>query len=817
MPKKQKTGKNRKDKFYNLAKETGFRSRASFKLLQLNRKFNFLQNSRVCIDLCAAPGSWLQVAQQNMPQSSVIIGVDLDPIKPIPNVISFQDDITTEKCRSRLRKELRDWKADCVLHDGAPNVGKNWIHDAYGQSTLTLQAFKLACEMLRKGGWFVTKVFRSNDYNSLMWIFQQLFEKVHGTKPAASRNESAEIFVVCQGFKAPGKIDERFFDLKTVFEGVEGSLDKKDTFLKDFSEKKKNNREGYADEVGQGMHVKQTVTDFLACKNPLNFIAACNELTFDQDYYKEHECTNSEIIELCKDIKVLGPGDVKLLKKWHKKLQAVLEKEIKAAKLEGGLVEEEEEDEAAEAPEVTEEDADADMVEIDTALVSIKKKEVSELKRKKKLKMRALRKLKQAIADTASSSALGLSYGTDSDLFGLKASKVRVTSEGYTHDEEPELEWESEDEDAEKELRSDQDSEDEIEMPEAKKSKKKHEEDESKSLLVDFEKKEVKTKRMMNMWFTKDIFDGMDEDITNPELEAAAKRYKVGQTEEEKTKLENDAKVAKLADKLEFEERFPEDEESSDPDDYDSDEEADSEDEEKARLAGLSVRGPGWEFVDSRNKEPVEVTQDNGGFTPQELAAATEMAMSRKRKRELIECSYNRWTRDDDAGALPDWFVDDEKVHQRPDNGPSVEGSKNKELVAFYTERAKGANVRSIKKVAEAKARKKKKLVGRRDRARKAADGVEATEMSEREKSAMVKSIYRKAGMSMSGGLKEKQEKPTYVYGKGAGRRVSRPDGVKGKFIMADARMKNDLRHKKNREKSAAGKKKRVRGSGGFK
>merc|ERR1712127_925515 len=113
---------------------------------------------------------------------------------------------------------------------------------------------------------------------------------------------------------------------------------------------------------------------------------------------------------------------------------------IKAAKLEGGLAEEEEEDEAAEAPEVTEEDADADMVEIDTALVSIKKKEVSELKRKKKLKMRALRKLKQAIADTASSSALGLSYGTDSDLFGLKASKIRVTGEGYTHDDESELE-----------------------------------------------------------------------------------------------------------------------------------------------------------------------------------------------------------------------------------------------------------------------------------------------------------------------------------------------------------------------------------------
>ena len=197
------------------------------------------------MDLCAAPGGWLQVAQKYMPMSSLIVGVDLAPIKPIRGCTTFVDDITTQSCRAQLRRVTPDGtKYDIVMNDGAPNVGGNFAAESYTQAALTLDSLRLASEFLREGGWFVTKVFRSTEYHALLYSMQQLFKKVESTKPVASRGTSAEIYVVCIGYLAPAKIDPRLLDPRALFADYDGPKQAIDVLART---KQKRNRSGYED------------------------------------------------------------------------------------------------------------------------------------------------------------------------------------------------------------------------------------------------------------------------------------------------------------------------------------------------------------------------------------------------------------------------------------------------------------------------------------------------------------------------------------------------------------------------------------------
>jgi AdoMet-dependent rRNA methyltransferase SPB1 len=264
-----------------------------------------------------------------MPVGSLIVGVDLSPIKPIPRVITFQSDITTDKCRATIRQHFKTWKADTVLHDGAPNVGTAWAQDSFNQAELALQSMKLATEFLAEGGTFVTKVFRSKDYNSLLWVLNQLFTKVEATKPPSSRNVSAEIFVVCRGYKAPKRIDPRFLDPRSVFADLAGATPNNEAKVYN-PEVKKRKRDGY-DEDDYLQFKEISASEFIQTADPISILGEYNKLSFVQppngdvalaalDRLPE---TTAEIREYCNDLKVLGRRDFKILLKWRLKVREI--------------------------------------------------------------------------------------------------------------------------------------------------------------------------------------------------------------------------------------------------------------------------------------------------------------------------------------------------------------------------------------------------------------------------------------------------------------------------------------------------------------
>lgn len=281
-----------------------------------------------------------------MPINSLIVGVDLSPIKPIPKVITFQSDITTEQCRATIRKHLKTWKADTVLHDGAPNVGTAWVQDSFNQAELVLQSMKLATEFLVEGGTFVTKVFRSKDYNSLLWVFNQLFTKVEATKPPSSRNVSAEIFVVCRGFKAPKHIDPKFLDPRAVFEELAAPTPNNEAKVYN-PEVKKRKREGY--EEGDWTQFKEVpASEFIQTTDPIAILGSKNRLHFDQSRNGDVALaalnklpeTTDDIRRCCEDLKVLGKKEFKLLLKWRLKVREKFGFPTKKSKQEPELAEE---------------------------------------------------------------------------------------------------------------------------------------------------------------------------------------------------------------------------------------------------------------------------------------------------------------------------------------------------------------------------------------------------------------------------------------------------------------------------------------------
>ncbi|KAI9595308.1 Spb1 C-terminal domain-containing protein [Syncephalis fuscata] len=840
---KKKTGKGRLDKYYHLAKEQGYRARSAFKLIQLNKKYNFLANAKCLIDLCAAPGGWLQVAGKHMPVPNLMIGIDLAPIKPIPNVLTFQEDITTDKCRQVLRENLKTWKADVVLHDGAPNVGQAWIQDAYSQSELVLSSLKLAVEFLNKGGTFVTKVFRSKDYNNLIWVFSQLFRKVEATKPPSSRNISAEIFVVCRDFIAPKKIDPKFLDARHVFKEIDEETFSAKPINIYQPEKKQRHRDGYED----GDYTLFKAIDamqFIRADDPVALISRCNQLTFETDESRlllKHPSTDTEIQACCADIKVLGKRDFKIMLRWQKEMVKVFkideEKERERKAAEGEQASSGDEDESS-----NDDDDDKDGDEIADELDTLNKEEERKARRDKKKKAQKKRKeLERMQLKMIVPTEIGLEQELGTDLFNLhkikksdelqkihsgrgqefldesifenndtqsrkiiykgqeysdsdgedmaledqldemystyrenrmardakyRVKKIREQETEFTGFDAPKKDSDASSDDSEDELSeggmangTDDDEDDEeairamkLRAREEKKRKRAQKQNPLLSAANDTEEKAPLSQRTKD-WFSQDLFADISDNEETPTLQTTI------------TTLVNPRK------------RKPE---AMAVSDQSSDSDSD----------GIEIVAREQDSASESEDEDEENQNDTTLITAAAMTMAQQLVNRQKSKSSLIDDGFNKRTYNDDAG-LPSWFVDDEHRHSK------VQLPVTKDAVRAIREKLKLLNARPIKKIAEAKARKKMRALNRAQKIAKKANNIaENEDMTEAEKASTI------AKMAAKQANKKPKKDIKLVVARGANRGVQgRPKGVKGRYKMVDPRMRKELRAQKRIDK----------------
>ncbi|KAK9141762.1 hypothetical protein Syun_011162 [Stephania yunnanensis] len=801
-------GKHRLDKFYHLAKEQGYRSRAAFKLLQLDDKYHFLNTSRSVLDLCAAPGGWMQVAVQRVPVGSLILGIDLFPIPPIRGAISVVEDITTPKCRASIKKVMGDngcGAFDLVLHDGSPNVGGAWAQEAMLQASLVIDAVKLATQFLSPKGTFVTKVFRSQDYNAVRYCLEQvrfllyvafilllsismafhlivdhvlqLFGKVEVTKPESSRSTSAEIFIVCQVYKAPAKIDPRLLDIKHLFQGPTEPP-------KPF---KLNPHYRYED----GMAVLRKVclaSDFVSSEAPLDVLGTVTSISFEDPAclsIKEHELTTEEVKALCDDLRVLGKQDFKYLLKWRMNIRKALSPSQKAS---AEAVNADNDDEMDEDDKILNE-----MEELKYAIDRKKKREKNDkLRRKTGMQIDVMedgyvdaelfsmssikgKKGLKAVesteyndedvdlqdSDTEEAQVAAVEPGSSSDIdsdeenrrydeqleefldqayeryvskIGGTAKQRKRTKRAYLKDNEELLKGSL----ADNVVQSDPDSD------------KEPDDDEANPLMVPLHDKELLTQdQIAEQWFSQDIFA---KAVEEGEL---GKHESDDEMEDVKEAKSSDPKMVKGKKKQDSKFMSPQNGIPKADDDFEV------------------VPAPATDSSDDSSASDSSESEVDDDSKAEILAFAKKM-LRKKQREQIQDDAYNKYMFDDEG--LPTWFLEEEKRHRQ------LMKPITKEEVAAMRAQFKEIDARPAKKVAQAKARKKKIAMRKLDKVRQKANAIsDQTDIADRSKRKLIDQLYRKAAP-------KKPKKEYVVAKKGVANKAS-----KGK-VLVDRRMKKDMR-----------------------
>jgi 23S rRNA (uridine2552-2'-O)-methyltransferase len=195
------------DPYVKRAHAEGFRSRSAFKLIELDERFGFLRGVRFVVDLGIAPGGWAQVIRKQVPKAA-IVGIDLLPVDPIMGVTILEMDFMLDEAPGLLIDALGS-APDLVLSDMAANTVGHTQTDHLRTMGLVEAAAEFAYDVLRPGGTFVAKVFAGGADSAMVADLKRNFTTVKHAKPAASRKESSEWYVVAQGFKGEELRDQR--------------------------------------------------------------------------------------------------------------------------------------------------------------------------------------------------------------------------------------------------------------------------------------------------------------------------------------------------------------------------------------------------------------------------------------------------------------------------------------------------------------------------------------------------------------------------------------------------------------------------------
>ena len=196
---------NPRDRYYKKAKHEGYRSRAAYKLLELQQRYRLLRPGYKVVDLGAAPGGWLQVAAKVVGQKGKVIGIDLQEMRPFSDgqIVSVHGDISAGEIQSKIA-ELLGGLADTVISDMAPKLSGIRDADIARAVELNRLALAVAVRLLRPGGSLLIKSFMSNELHQLTAELKKEFSDVQRTKPEATRQGSSEFYFVAKGFLAKG-------------------------------------------------------------------------------------------------------------------------------------------------------------------------------------------------------------------------------------------------------------------------------------------------------------------------------------------------------------------------------------------------------------------------------------------------------------------------------------------------------------------------------------------------------------------------------------------------------------------------------------